>query len=879
MSISHLEGEILPKVFTFIKKNVKVYIGYVYTISPGGITYMKKNAPFRKLITAAASAAVAACAVFQPMCFCTVSAANIIAEPESGSQSTLPWHLLESGNTASSLTRNGDSLEIRIRNTGSDDKGALLCCRGISLKKGCRYCVSYDISSDSAGRYDTAIGLADGTVFWQNEQDNGSGSKKSIQLGPDEERSFKCYFTAERDTDTAQWYFRLGGRDALLDEDRFGNDAVITISSMKIENADDDKQAYTAPAQEERGSILMNQIGFPADGRKQAVLISDSEEPISFSVIKNTAEEDTVFSGESIVRGIDTDSGDNVHILDFSGLRDEGDFIIRTDDGSYSSIFSIGTRSEYNSMLRDAADLFPLMVSGEFNLRGAGGWIDEGYGSKEFSNSSLAVWSLQNQCEFARQYGFDACLFDGELTGFKAPNGTPDILEAARMELEWMMSMELTDTDYEGLVLSRLEAQETDAPWEVTSYTYTEKEPSLSATFRLSACAAQASRLWQDYDPDFAELCLQVAERTYDTAKSYYDDGGFSSETAEDVSDEYYWATTELIASTGSAGKYYSNISGLDEIMTVNLTDKDDVAWMGSLSLLNKNESIDNLPSRAMNMLKRNLRSTADELLECEEAQGYGQPFGNGADIGESPQIYPHGADRYILNNSVILAYAYEYLNEDKYLDGAMNGMDYVLGRNPMGISYVTGYGKNAVKNPYCRLWTSQLDSTAQSAPAGVLVGGANSFADDSWMKAAAISADDGVLKCYYDSFEASSVNEASVMNNAALVWMSGFAAGIYGEAPAAPEEPDTQPDTSESASEPTDLDEAVTEDTSAETETDASDDNTSSSEGTDDKKSAHKDEEDEDVTRLAVISGAVVVGLCALELVVYKAVKSAKKK
>ena len=222
----------------------------------------------------------------------------------------------------------------------------------------------------------------------------------------------------------------------------------------------------------------------------------------------------------------------------------------------------------------------------------------------------------------------------------------------------------------------------------------------------------------------------------------------------------------------------------------------------------------------------------------------------------------------------MILSYAFELSGDTKYSTAAVSGLDYILGRNPMGISYITGYGEKAVQNPYHLLWANQIDSKYDKAPSGILVSGPEASPSDTWLNAAGIGNSVSVLKRYADNFDARSVNSSSVMNNAALSWMAGFIADADLDSPA------TEKNNSETTSTTT----------SAATETTTSTDTVSESSTTENVTSetssvttatAHEanNNDDENITKFAIICGASVIGLCTLELLVYKIIKKLRKK
>ena len=57
--------------------------------------------------------------------------------------------------------------------------------------------------------------------------------------------------------------------------------------------------------------------------------------------------------------------------------------------------------------------------------------------------------------------------------------------------------------------------------------------------------------------------------------------------------------------------------------------------------------------------------------------------------------------------------------------------MDYILGRNALNQSYVTGYGEVASQNQHSRWYAHQLDPDLPNPPRGTLAGGPNSCIQD----------------------------------------------------------------------------------------------------------------------------------------------------
>ena len=95
------------------------------------------------------------------------------------------------------------------------------------------------------------------------------------------------------------------------------------------------------------------------------------------------------------------------------------------------------------------------------------------------------------------------------------------------------------------------------------------------------------------------------------------------------------------------------------------------------------------------------------------DGQGYRVPFKPGK------KGFPWGSNSFVLNNALVIALAYDFTGEAKYLDAVAEGMNYILGRNPLNQSYITGFGERPLKNPHHRFWAHQANAKFPSAPAG----------------------------------------------------------------------------------------------------------------------------------------------------------------
>jgi endoglucanase len=108
------------------------------------------------------------------------------------------------------------------------------------------------------------------------------------------------------------------------------------------------------------------------------------------------------------------------------------------------------------------------------------------------------------------------------------------------------------------------------------------------------------------------------------------------------------------------------------------------------------------------------------DLIDLQRWQPWGQPYA-------PPGGWAWGSNGRILNNLVVLATAHRITGDARFRDAVATGMDYLLGRNALGQSYVTGYGTDVTCHLRTRQFGHDLDPAFPAPPPGVVAGGANS--------------------------------------------------------------------------------------------------------------------------------------------------------
>ncbi|MDQ4087304.1 MAG: glycoside hydrolase family 9 protein, partial [Pseudomonadota bacterium] len=264
---------------------------------------------------------------------------------------------------------------------------------------------------------------------------------------------------------------------------------------------------------------------------------------------------------------------------------------------------------------------------------------------------------------------------------------------------------------------------------------------------------------------------LAAAERAWAAARrnpqvyavGNFDGSGGYGDTGFD--DEFYWAAAELFATTGR--DFYAQAVRSSPHFTGPVAVH---AWprtsaLGTISLaLVPNQ----LPQAERDAQRRRLIEAAEAFLADAARVGYHIPF--------APEGYSWGSNSDILNRAMILGLAHDWTGDERFRAGIVDGMDYLLGRNPLDRSFVSGYGARPMEHPHHRFWAHSMDPAFPPPPPGALSGGPNNtmMSDE---VARPMRGTCAPQTCWADDIRAFSLNEVAVNWNAPLVWVATYLA------------------------------------------------------------------------------------------------------
>ncbi len=472
-------------------------------------------------------------------------------------------------------------------------------------------------------------------------------------------------------------------------------------------------------------------------------------------------------------------TADGTYYLDVAGVGRSYPFIVGRD--VYHRAYYLAARSYYGQRCGTAVDLgpeFPGYKHDACHLNGAyhpssgksgphpsaGGWHDAGDYGRYVVNSGIATSTLLLAYQqFARR------VQRVSLDIPESKNTTPDLLDEARWNLDWMLSMQ----DVDGGVWQKQTSEGFAGfvkPEDDKSVSYvigTGHEPfkSTCATADLAATAAIASRLFREFDPAYADRTLAAAKNAYEWAdrnpkEIFKNPAGVS--TGEygdaDCSDERFWAAAELWNTTGMAVYDRYVTTHYDEFLPT-LRPVGPQGW-GSVAPLGLWSYALGVGGKApvVNAIKQATFAAADAIVERTASDGYR--------VSLAWKDYVWGSNAVAANYAMELLLADRMKHDPRYVDAALDNLHYLLGRNGLGRSFVTQVGANAVLNPHHR--PSAADTNVLPWP-GLLSGGPNARRQDPAMRKLP---ELPPAKMFLDEQASYATNEVAINWNAPLVFV-----------------------------------------------------------------------------------------------------------
>jgi endoglucanase len=397
-----------------------------------------------------------------------------------------------------------------------------------------------------------------------------------------------------------------------------------------------------------------------------------------------------------------------------------------------------------------------------------GGWYDAGDYNKYIVNSGISMGTMLSAYEDFSRY------FDTLKTNIpESSDAIPDVLNELIYNLRWMLTMQdpydggvynkCTNASFDGMVMPGV----TKAPRYVV-------QKGVAASLDFAAVTAQASRILQKYSkqlPRLADSCLRASTKAWQWALKnpdmQYDQneinkkfepkittGGYGDKT---FTDEWTWAAAELFVTTKN--KNYYDVYNKQKKDSLSLPSWSSVEMLAHYTMLRFNDKLPDYARKDYQLIKRHLMQLADRYISKVAVNAFRTV------MGQTTGDFNWGSSSNAANQGIALINAYLLSKDKKYIDYALTNLDYLMGRNATGYSFLSGVGSKPIMHPHHR--PSVADGVTEPVP-GLLSGGPNPGKQD---------------KCVYEFSEPETAfsetdcsyasNEIAINWNAPFVYLS----------------------------------------------------------------------------------------------------------
>lgn len=434
--------------------------------------------------------------------------------------------------------------------------------------------------------------------------------------------------------------------------------------------------------------IRASQVGYLSEDLKTAVILSfEPLKKYEFKILNHY--------GTEITKGVISDCSYSYnqfkycYTIDFSSLKNKGKYLIEV-DGNSSFSFEIGDKV-FNRVVDSLLLFFQVQRCGPTNpklhkpchlsdvsrLIGSGydnsvdvtgGWHDAGDYIKFLSSTAYTTYLLILAYDIdKKKFGFD-----------NDHNGIPDILEEAKIGLDWLLKanykkdklitqvQDLRDHNYK-FRLPENDLLQYDRP----GFTGISK----NQIGIYSAALGLAAKIWKEkfHDYEFSNRCLTVAENFYSLRNNVPDIDTTGTGTYRDVT---FWGKLSLGA-----------------IELYNVTKKN--------NYLNDAQTYSDSAGSDYWWSYGNINSLAQYRVAKYNPRFAGYIYNNlyAFNINKNKTVFREGlAHSWGTTNALLgvslQAILYKELTGSKEFDSlASLQRDYILGRNPWGLSYISNIG------------------------------------------------------------------------------------------------------------------------------------------------------------------------------------------
>lgn len=531
----------------------------------------------------------------------------------------------------------------------------------------------------------------------------------------------------------------------------------------------------------------VNQLGYKPDSEKRALVSGFPEKLAVYEgdtfMLVDKATGEVVFSGQlSMVSEFDEKySGEQILCADFSDFSGEGSYFLRADGINDSLSFEI-SESVYDELLKNTMRYYyyqranveitsayggkytrsdktpkdfeaPLYYDREIKADVLGGWYDAGDLGKYVSPGATAANSL-----LWAYMMFPDCFSDGQNDIPESGNGIPDILDEVRVELDFLLKMQ--DKDSGGFYIKVKSKSENDGDGDRTVWTGDGDKCITNATADCTAVLAFASKIYREYDSDYADTLLSAAERGWTYIEKNPNIYTVTNYSGENNSSSAFWASACVYYATGNENAH-------------NWFLENDDKNIGSLRTGANGHNVGNMGIYGYyTYLLCEKRSEKVVAKTAKQFEGWKRSVlerynANPWNIAIDENSFWWGTFNIILGNAQDMYIGSRLLGIDES-DAARvscDAVNFITGVNAVRKCFITGMGEDPIKCTFSNIY---YGDSSDGVPPGYMPGGVNSY-------------NGGIisrfpLKCYYDSANDWFTNENAIYWNAVMVFNTALA-------------------------------------------------------------------------------------------------------
>lgn len=489
--------------------------------------------------------------------------------------------------------------------------------------------------------------------------------------------------------------------------------------------------------------IHVDQVGYLTEHKKVAMVSVPEVEDFRIVDAKTNA---TVYEGKLSSAKYDPLSEDTLRTADFSDFNTPGLYrLVVGSSESYdfavgNNVYAVPTVQTWRSYtLSRSAPLKDSLTGLEIqkghpqdkaaevyftdglNQKGdkvdvSGGWYDAGDYGKYTTTAALSSAELMLAYEAHPDHFAKGQLFFPE--GVKGEGNLPDALSEVKFELDWMRKMQRTD----GSTFHKVSGAQWpgfDATPDSDTQTRYLYSTATSSTAMYGASLAIGARVFASFDVAYAEELKKDALRVWEylekTPNSVYrvDEGqesGSGPYNKDTDREERLWLAAELFKTTGD--KVYEDALKKDVKL---LAGKPSFfTWDNTLALAQfAYATSDRADAGLQQKAKAALLGYADDICDKIAKDGYRCAL--------AQDEYTWASTKNALTQGDILLMADQLQPKQAYVEGALDQIHYLFGRNSLNKSFMTGVGDNPPEHPHNRIH----ESTGAYVP-GLVVGGPN---------------------------------------------------------------------------------------------------------------------------------------------------------